>query len=62
MRVWVWVIAEKRLELDSSESESCGWRPFVEGISQSLDALLNAGYEIFEEIWSKSEDKGCYRP
>ena len=34
----------------------------MEGIFQSLDALLNDGYEIFEETWpKKNKEKSCYR-
>ena len=55
-------VKREKVKPDIPKGKTVGQRPFVEGISQSLDALLNAGYEIFEEIWSKSENKGCYRP
>ena len=39
------------------------WPEAVDRISQSLDAPLNEGYEIFEETWPKSEnkEKGSYK-
>ena len=45
------------MELDSLKSKSYGQQPFVEGISHRLDAPLNEEYEIFEEMWPRSENK-----